>query len=364
VRGGSKIMTAPYKHILITGGAGFVGSNLALKLKQDFPDSEITSLDNLKRRGSELSVARLKKAGVTFVHGDIRNKEDLEFENIDLLIECAAEPSVLAGIGGSPEYLINTNLIGTLNCLEVVRQHKAAILFLSTSRVYPIEPINQLEYTETATRFELAAKQKMPGASSEGIAEEFPLNKPRSLYGATKLMSELMLSEYIDSYGVRGIINRCGVITGPWQMGKVDQGVFVLWVAKHYFKQPLSYIGYGGQGKQVRDFIHIDDLYRAIRYQLNNFDDFTGEVYNVGGGSQNTISLQELTKLCQKVTGNTTQISSVKENRPADLISFVTDSRKFKQKSGLDWQKGPEQTVRDIYEWIKANESALKSIIG
>jgi CDP-paratose 2-epimerase len=74
--------------------------------------------------------------------------------------------------------------------------------------------------------------------------------------------------------------------------------------------------------------------------------------------------LQELTKLCQKVTGNTTQISSVKENRPADLISFVTDSRRFKQKSGLDWQKGPEETVRDIYEWIKANESALKSIIG
>lgn len=357
-------MSTPYKHILITGGAGFVGSNLALKLKKDFPDTRVTSLDNLKRRGSELSAARLKEAGVEFVHGDIRNKEDLVFDSIDLLIECAAEPSVLAGIGGSPEYLINTNLVGTLNCLELVRQHKADIMFLSTSRVYPIEPINKLEYTETSTRFELAEKQSIHGASGNGIAEDFPLNKPRSLYGATKLMSELMLTEYADTYGVRGIVNRCGVITGPWQMGKIDQGVFVLWVAKHYFKQPLSYIGYGGEGKQVRDFIHIDDLYRAVRFQLDHFNDFTGEVYNVGGGAQNAISLQELTELCQKVTGNTTEISSVKENRPADLISFVTDSRKFKQKSGLDWQKGPEETVRDIYEWIKANETALKPILS
>lgn len=357
--------TAPaYKHILITGGAGFVGSNLALKLKTDFPDARITSVDNLKRRGSELSIKRLKAAGVEFVHGDIRNKEDLAFDRIDLLIECAAEPSVLAGIDSSPEYLINTNLIGTLNCLEVARQHKADVVFLSTSRVYPIETINKLAFKETPTRFELLAKQNVPGASDHGIAEDFPLNKPRSLYGATKLMSEIMLAEYVDTYSIRGFVDRCGVITGPWQMGKVDQGVFVLWVAKHYFKQPLSYIGYGGEGKQVRDFIHIDDLYRSLKYQLEHFDDFNGEVYNIGGGHKNSISLQELTTLCEQVTGNTVPIASVKENRPADLISFITDSRKFMQKSGLTWQKGPEQTVRDIYQWIKANESDLKPILS
>src|SRR4051812_25987042 len=112
-----------YKHILITGGAGFVGSNMALKLKRDYPEVSITVLDNLKRRGSELSLKRLKDAGITFVHGDIRNKEDLVFdEKIDLLIECSAEPSVLAGIDGSPEYLMNTNLVGTLNCLELARK--------------------------------------------------------------------------------------------------------------------------------------------------------------------------------------------------------------------------------------------------
>ncbi len=353
-----------YRDILITGGAGFVGSNLALKLKQDFPDSDITVLDNLKRRGSELSLKRLKAAGIDFVHGDIRNREDLVFEKVDLLLECSAEPSVLAGIGSSPDYLMNTNLVGTLNCLEVARQHGAASLFLSTSRVYPISYINDLEFEEAETRFNILDGQKTPGASSKGIAESFPLDRARSLYGTTKLASEMVVAEYVDTYGLKAIVDRCGVITGPWQMGKIDQGVFVLWVAKHYFKQSLSYIGYGGAGKQVRDFIHIDDLYRAIKLQLENFDDYNGQTYNVGGGLENSVSLQELTTLCEQITGNKIDIASVKEDRPADLRFFITDSTKFLEQSGLSWQKDAQQTVQDIYEWIRDNEADLKPILA
>ncbi len=353
-----------FKSIFITGGAGFVGSNLALKLKDAYPDVSITCLDNLKRRGSELAINRLKQAGIEFVHGDIRNKEDLASESFDLLIECSAEPSVLAGIDSSPEYLINTNLSGTLNCLEVARKHNAAVLFLSTSRIYPMQPINDLKFKETDTRFEISDDQSAPGASSRGIAENFPLDKPRSLYGATKLASELFIQEYVDTYGMKAIIDRCGVITGPWQMGKVDQGVFVLWVAKHYFKQSLSYIGYGGEGKQVRDFIHIDDLFTAIKAQLENFDDYIGEPYNIGGGLENSVSLQELTKQCQEATGNTIDITQVVEDRPADLRFFITDSTKFLTKSGLKWQKDAQATVQDIYEWIKANEADLKPILS
>lgn len=362
MRGGAGVMQ--YKNILITGGAGFVGSNLALKLKADFPDAAITCLDNLKRRGSELSIKRLKEHGIDFVHSDIRNKEDLVFEAVDLLIECSAEPSVLAGINSSPDYLINTNLVGTLNCLEVARQHKAAVLFLSTSRIYPISYINNLAFKETDTRFKILDKQDVPGASSVGIAENFPLDAPRSLYGATKLASELFLTEYMDTYGLKGIVNRCGVITGPWQMGKVDQGVFVLWVAKHYFKQSLSYIGYGGEGKQVRDFIHIDDLYAAIKTELSNFNDYVGSVYNVGGGLKNSVSLQELTALCEEVTGNKIEIASIKEDRQADLRFFITDSTKFLRQSDLEWQKDARQTVQDIYDWIHANEADLKPILS
>lgn len=353
-----------YKNILITGGAGFVGSNLALKLKSDYPKLNIIVLDNLKRRGSELSLKRLKAAGIEFVHGDIRNREDLVFEKVDLLLECSAEPSVLAGINSSPDYLMNTNLVGTLNCLEVARQHNADSLFLSTSRVYPISYINDLKFKEAPTRFDILDNQTTPGASAKGIAESFPLDKPRSLYGTTKLASEMVVAEYVDTYGMKAIVNRCGVITGPWQMGKIDQGVFVLWVAKHYFKQPLSYIGYGGEGKQVRDFIHIDDLYQAIKLQLDNLDDYNAGVYNVGGGLANSVSLQELTTLCQKATGNKVDIASVKEDRPADLRFFITDSTKFLEKSNLQWQKNAERTVQDIYEWIRDNEADLKPILA
>lgn len=353
-----------FQNIFITGGAGFVGSNLAIKLKADYPEANITCLDNLKRRGSELALPRLRQAGVSFIHGDIRNKEDLQADSVDLLLECSAEPSVMAGIDSAPDYLINTNLVGTINCLEFARQHQASALFLSTSRVYPIEYINSLNFEEQDTRFALSDKQALPGVSAKGIAETFPLDKARSLYGATKLASELLIYEYADTYNMPAIIDRFGVITGPWQMGKVDQGVFVLWIARHYFKQPLSYIGYGGTGKQVRDFIHIDDVYQSIKAQLNDFETYQSDVWNIGGGLENSVSLQELTKLCQEVTGNTVDISNVKEDRQADVKLFITDSSKFLNKSGIEWQKDAKSTVSDIYNWIKDNEASLKPILS
>lgn len=111
--------------VLITSGAGFVGSSLALLFKREHPKSRVIAFDNLRRRGSELNLIRLKQAGVEFVHGDIRNPEDLEsVGGISLLVDCAAEPSVLAGYGGSPNYVIRTNLDGAVNCLEHARRHQ------------------------------------------------------------------------------------------------------------------------------------------------------------------------------------------------------------------------------------------------
>jgi hypothetical protein len=182
----------------------------------------------LRRRGSEATLPRLRAQGVEFAHCDIRNPEDLRLDGytedrpIDLLLECSAEPSVLAGYGEVPDYVINTNLVGTINCLELARRHHADVIFLSTSRVYPIKTLNQIATVEGETRFELAPAQQLPGVSARGIAEDFPLEGARSLYGATKLCSELLMQEYGAMYGLRCIINRCGVLTGPWQMGKVD----------------------------------------------------------------------------------------------------------------------------------------------
>lgn len=354
-----------FKNVLITGGAGFVGSNFALKLKSKYPDVNIAVMDNLKRRGSELNLPRLKVAGVSFVHGDIRNPEDFEgFGEIDLIIECSAEPSVMAGINSSPNYLIRTNLDGTINCLELARRKKAAFLFISTSRVYPIETLNKLDYVEEESRFWLSSNQSVRGASGLGVDEDFPLTGARSLYGATKLSSEMLLEEYSYNYGLRGIVNRCGVITGPWQMGKVDQGVIVLWVAKHIFGGKLAYIGFGGEGKQVRDFIHIDDLFDLIDIQINNFDSYCGTVYNVGGGVENSVSLKQLTAVCERITGNRIVIDSVYETRQADLRIYITNAEKIKKVTGWKPRKNIELTVADIKKWIDENQKLLQPILS
>jgi CDP-paratose 2-epimerase len=353
-----------FKSIVITGGAGFVGSSLAIFLKEWNPDFQIYCFDNLRRRGSELNIPRLKASDISFIHGDIRNKSDLEdIPDFDLLIDCSAEPSVLAGITSSPSYLIETNLIGTLNCLEIIRKNHASIIFLSTSRVYPIKRINEVEFKESESRFAPVITDQCIGISEQGISESFPLDGVRSLYGSTKLSSELFIQEYADSYGIPSIINRCGLISGPWQMGKVDQGVIMHWVLSHLLGRPLQYIGYGGEGKQVRDVLHISDLCRLIQIQISQFNLFDRGVYNAGGGLSLSISLKELTLICQEVTGKKVPIEKITQNRHNDLKWYITDNSKITSICNWKPEKTVEQTVSDIAGWINSHRQALIHVI-
>ena len=300
-----------------------------------------------------------------FLHGDVRNPEDLEaLPEHDLLLECSAEPSVLAGYGQAPAYVVQTNLSGTLNCLESVRRTKAAIVFLSTSRVYPMEILKQIRLDDAGTRFELSPEQNSAGLSMEGVSEDFPINGLRTLYGATKLTSELILLEYLAMYGLRGVINRCGIVTGPWQMGKVEQGVIALWVARHVFGEDLAYFGYGGLGKQVRDFLHVEDLYNLLCLQVNDLQPHSGRVYNVGGGRERSFSLQELTVVCQEVTGNKVSIRSVAEDREADIPWYISDSRRVKESTGWEPKRYLKETVAEIAHWIESNRDLVKPVLG
>ncbi len=349
--------------ILITGGCGFVGSNLAIYLKNDFPKLEITCFDNLKRRGSELNIQRLKENEITFIHGDVRNIEDFnEVGEIDLLIEAAAEPSVLSGIDSPPNYVLDTNLSGTINCLNFALKNKAKFLFLSTSRIYPIAALSKIAYEVSNTRFTISPHQTMPGISQKGIAENFPLEGARSFYGTSKLSSELIIQEYGEFYSMDIIINRCGVLTGPWQMGKIDQGVAMLWLARHYWKKDLSYIGFGGEGKQVRDILHIHDLYELVKKQIENFEVFNQKIFNVGGGQDVSISLQELTTICEDITGNKINISQVAETRPADIPVYISDNTKIQ--TICDWkpQLAPTDVLASMYDWLLQNESLIKKL--
>ena len=349
------------KKILVTGGAGFVGSNLCIRFKKSMGSScTIIAFDNLYRKGSELNLQRLAQNGVEFVRGDVRNTSDFDrLGACDLVVDCSAEPSVLAGVDSDPSYLLNTNLMGTINCLEFCRKHSADLVFLSTSRVYPIKPLNHAAYREQETRFEWIDQQEVAGISSWGVSEECLMKGARSLYGSTKLTSELIIEEYIYNYGIRAVVNRCGLIAGPWQMGKVNQGVISLWVMQHLFRKPLSYIGFGGTGKQVRDYLHIDDLGSLILEQAADMEKFSGEILNVGGGREHSISLQELSKVCAEVTGNQNVISSVPDQHSVDLRIYLSDCRKLFALSSWRPTKDIYVIVADIAQWACQNKSLL-----
>lgn len=342
-----------------------MGSNLALRLKECYVDTEVVALDNLRRRGAELALARLSAGGVRYLHGDVRIPGDLKAAgDVDLILDCAAEPSVLAGLDGSPEYVVDSNLGGTLHCLELARQCGAALIFLSTSRVYPVAPVNGLVFRETETRY-VPDEQVFPaGASGAGISEEFSLAGVRSIYGATKLGSELFIQEYAAAYGLKAVINRCGVLTGPWQMGKVDQGVVALWVARHLYRQGLAYIGFGGSGKQVRDILHVDDLFDLLCVEIEHLDVHSGQIYNVGGGAAVSLSLCELTALCQRHTGVTVSVRHDGQTRPNDLIWYVSDCHKVEAATGWRPRRGAEETVADVARWVRDHQVLLEPFLG
>jgi CDP-paratose 2-epimerase len=356
--------------IFITGGAGFVGSHLALNFKNASRKNHVLVFDNLKRRGSELNIPRLKSAGVEFIHGDIRNPTDLDLVSgpFDLFIEASAEPSVLAGYrtGESSHYALQTNLFGTAHCLEWARGRVGRLIFLSTSRVYSLQALRTLDLSLKEHRLVPTTKtlNQSSGLTENGITEDFSTNGGRSLYGTTKLASELLVQEYAASFGVPALVNRCGVICGPWQWGKVDQGVFTLWAARHVFGGPLSYTGFGGQGHQVRDLLHPEDLYRFIIKQLDYPGRWDGRPFNVGGGLDTSTSLKELTLLLQDLTGRHLEISSQPESTPVDIPWYVTDAT-LAQKS-FQWQ--PQHSVKSIFseilDWLKNNESILKPLFS
>jgi CDP-paratose 2-epimerase len=346
--------------LLITGGAGFIGASVAVGLAARHTGWEITALDNLHRRGSELNVPRLCEAGVTFAHGDVREREDVfGLGEFDAIIECSAEPSVLAGVGESPDYAVKSNLLGAYHCLELARLSGAHLVFLSTSRVYPIAQLRGLRLWEADTRYELSDHQTVPGASRAGVSEDFPSSGARTLYGATKLAAELLIEEYHELYGVRSVINRCGVVAGPWQMGRVDQGVFTYWMLAHHFRRELRYIGYGGNGKQVRDLLHVHDLVDLIDLQVGDPEGWNGFVGNVGGGRECSLSLRETTQLCVEITGHAVGVIPDASSRAGDVPIYLSDCSRLHARS--DWRphRGSRKILIDIYEWIAAHEKEL-----
>ncbi len=363
----STVTVRPYlfdhMRILITGGAGFVGSQLAVRFREQ-AGAEVVAFDNLRRRGAELNLPLFRSLGIGFVHGDIRQLADLDDLSgaFDLVIDASAEPSVLAGFDGSPQYVLQTNLVGTLNCLEFARRRSGGFVFLSTSRVYSIAPLRSIGLIEAPTRFELDEIQSVSGVGPTGIDEAFPTHLPRSLYGATKLASELIVQEYAAMYGLPAVINRCGVIAGAGQFGKVDQGIFTLWVAHHHFGRPLTYTGFGGSGKQVRDLLHPADLYALLTRQIDALGQLSGGVFNVGGGRGCSTSLVELTALCREATGREVPVGSQADSASVDVPLYLSNTDAVHAATGWRPSRTAGDIVGEIADWLRTEETSLKPL--
>ena len=334
--------------ILITGGCGFVGTNLILSLKKNF---NVCSLDNLSRRGSKYNYSILKKYKIKNYNFDIsKNKYFKNLPKFDVIIDCCAEAAIEKS-KTNLDKVISTNLIGTINILKKANKDKSKVIFLSSSRVYPIKLIHK-----KLVNINLNNKNKIMPT----INEKDDVRGVKSIYGFTKLASEMLIEEFSYAFKLKYIINRCGVISGPLQFGNQDQGFVSLWVWNHMIKKDLKYIGYGGSGNQLRDVLHIDDLCSLILKQLKNINRINNKIFTVGGSKKSFTSLLALTKSCQIITGNIVRIKKVKKTSIYDVPYYITNNN-FVSKT-YQWRpkKNISNIVEDIYFWALKNKNNLK----
>jgi CDP-paratose 2-epimerase len=331
----------------------------------EFPDFRVVAFDNLRRRGSELAISRLGQRGVEFVHGDVRQRGDLlAVGRVSVIVECSAEPSVHAGYGSAPGYVIDTNFSGAYQCLELLReQGDGRLVFLSSSRVYPIAGLCGLPLEISGSRFVIPAGMEGTGWSVHGIDHRFPMGGSRSVYGWSKYAAELLIEEYISMYQLSATVLRLGVIAGPWQMGKVDQGFVSLWLARHVFGGRLGYLGFGGKGLQVRDVLHVDDLCDLVILLLSSPQQTSLPVLNVGGGASNAVSLQELTGIAQRLTGQNILITEDTCTRPADIPYYVSDNREITRATGWVPSRSVEVLSEDVLKWLIDQRALLEPIL-
>ena len=334
--------------ILITGGCGFVGTNLALFLH--LKGYKIDCLDNLSRKGSRYNFRLLKNKKIRNYNFDIYNYKKIQkLPKYDLIIDCCAEAAVEISkkdIDG----VINTNFLGTLNILKKAKKDKSKIIFLSTSRVYPIKNMNDIIKKKI-----ISSKIKI----KKTFGENDNLQGPKTIYGLTKLSSEMLIEEFAYAFDLKFIINRCGVISGPLQFGKQDQGFVSLWIWRHLKKKKMKYIGYGGLGNQVRDVLHINDLNELIDLQIRKINTINNKIFTVGGSKKSYTSLRQLTRICEKITNNKIKFNKVIKTSIYDIPYFITNNNLVTKTYGWKPKRNILKVVSDTFLWLKNNQSII-----
>ncbi len=343
------------KKIFITGICGFVGSNLAMYFQSS--GYQVYGIDNLSRKGSEKNFKFLKQKGIKILKSDLSKLNKFNFfkgKKFKAFIHCAALTSVLDGANKiSTDFLYKNNLLSTLNSLRLCNYLKSNFIYISSSRVYSIQAINKIKFKFNNNVSKLK-KNNLTGLSSNGINENFSTENPLSFYGSSKLICENLLKEYCKFYNIDYFINRCGLLSGSGQLYKNDQGIISFWINSWKNKKKLNYIGFGGQGHQVRDCLHPLDLGTLIAKQINFFKNKSKKnmIYNVSGGIESAFSLKELSLWC-KENIFPKKIGYVKKGRPFDLKWIVLDNKKAKK--AFNWDV--EFSKNDIFCDINLNDN-------
>lgn len=345
----SKVM-----NILITGGAGFIGVNAARHFMRR--GWEITILDNLSRPGTEYNLKRLQgeMPEIKFVKADIRTDyaQLLEAANThDVVLHLAAQVAVTTSVT-NPREDFDINALGTFNVLEAVRasSRKPMVLYASTNKVYG--GLEHLTVTESESRYAFAVGRG-------GVGEDTPLDF-HSPYGCSKGAADQYVRDYARIYGLKTVVFRQSCIYGPHQLGIEDQGWVAWFMIAGLFNRAVTIYG---NGKQVRDLLYIDDLVRAYDVAIVKIATASGQVYNVGGGNKNTLSLREFFNLLKNQEGMTLRSSSA-DWRPGDQPIFVSDNTKMKK--DLDWepQVNVSMGIARLMAWLKENRDGLSQFYG
>lgn len=356
--------------ILVTGGVGFIGTNVCLEaIKRGH---EVIAFDNLHRPLTEENIPVLKAAGVTIIRGDIRNFEDFDFPWVPEGIVHLAGQCGIPYAQVNPRYDFEVNAKGTLNVLEYARLHgKIPVAFASSNKVYTnITNTFPIKETETRYTWESLDEKEHIVAPGDGrtiiynlptlsfdpinLNEKVPLDAfgqyARSLYGTSKVSGDLYMQEYYQAFGVPTVINRMSCIYGLYQKGEESQG-WADWMIRQIATGDQR-INIFGTGKQVRDMLFGSDVARLYLDEIEQIDRVAGQVYNIGGGINNTMSLLEAIKFIEDETGNKSELTFLPK-RHGDQDIWISDISKIKRELGWEPQVSPQQGLKRMIEEIK-----------
>jgi CDP-paratose 2-epimerase len=337
--------------VLITGGAGFIGCNTAKRFAED--GDAVIVFDNLSRKGTPLNLKWLQNNyGITFVKGDIRDYcaiKDLfvQHPHIDVVMHFAGQVAVTTSVT-NPREDFDINALGTFNLLEAMRETKsgAIILDASTNKVYG--GMEDIEVVERNGRYEY---KDYPSGIAESRLLDF-----HSPYGCSKGTADQYVRDYSRIYGLKTVVLRQSCIYGYRQFGLEDQGWVAWFTIASEFDKPITIYG---DGKQVRDVLFIDDLVDAYKMCIDRIDVTNGNVYNIGGGSKNTMSLLELIAYLEEFSGKRIKYS-YSDWRPGDQPVFVCDISKAKKDVSWEPKVGAKEGVARLFRWAQEHRDIFK----